>query len=331
MSGLFKEKWNMQYNNPVLSIIIPVYNVQKYLSKCIDSILTQTFRNFELILINDGSDDGSAEICKQYERKDKRIKYINKNNGGVSSARNLGLKLAIGEYIGFVDGDDWIEVDMYEKLIDFIKIKQADIAVGGYIKNYGDKTEMMFCKGTATIFDSIKGLINMLEQVYFGWEIVDKIYKRDLFKNIFFNENSYVCEDLLMMWYLFKKSKIIAYIPLYKYHYFYRTDSVTNSGFSLKNLSGIPIKKKIHEEARKMSPALLDLSLRIYVAELVIVCRKMMLNNGDNKKEIMQFQREIRKNIRCAIKPKALTLRQRIGIIFFSLPYCCCNKLSAFL
>ena len=99
--------------NPKISIIVPVYNVEQYLSKCIDSILNQTFKDFELILINDGSTDKSGDICDFYKQKDKRIKVIHKNNEGVAKTRNVGIANANAEYIGFIDSDDWIENDMY--------------------------------------------------------------------------------------------------------------------------------------------------------------------------------------------------------------------------
>lgn len=101
---------------PEISIIVPIYNVEKYLPKCIESILSQTFTNFELILVNDGSKDRSGIICDEYASKDNRIKVIHKENGGVSSARNSGVDLASGKYIGFVDPDDYIKKDMYERL-----------------------------------------------------------------------------------------------------------------------------------------------------------------------------------------------------------------------
>lgn len=116
---------------PELSIIVPVYKVEKYLPRCIDSILAQTFGDFELILIDDGSPDGCGRICDEYARKDKRIVVIHQKNMGVSAARNAGLDIARGRYIGFVDSDDWIEPQMYEVMMDAIRENGADMAVCG--------------------------------------------------------------------------------------------------------------------------------------------------------------------------------------------------------
>ena len=122
----------MKKNN-LISIIVPIYNVEKYLKKCIDSIINQTYKNLEIILVDDGSPDNCGKICDEYAKKDNRIKVIHKENGGVSSARNVGVENATGEYIGFVDSDDYIEKDMYEVLINNLKKENADISI---ISNY---------------------------------------------------------------------------------------------------------------------------------------------------------------------------------------------------
>ena len=116
---------------PKISIIVPVYKVEKYLSRCIKSILRQTFTDFELILVDDGSPDKCPQMCDDWGKKDKRIRVIHKENGGLSSARNAGLRAARGEYIGFVDSDDWIACDMYEILYQLAKKYRADITCGG--------------------------------------------------------------------------------------------------------------------------------------------------------------------------------------------------------
>ena len=115
-------------NIDLISIIIPVYNVEQYLSRCIDSVINQTYKNLEIILIDDGSTDDSGEICDEYALKDNRIKVMHKQNGGVSSARNEGLDISKGNYIGFIDSDDFIEKDMYEFLYDLLTKNNCDIS-----------------------------------------------------------------------------------------------------------------------------------------------------------------------------------------------------------
>ena len=113
----------------LISVIVPVYNIEAYLRKCIDSILAQTYTNLEIILVDDGSTDNSGEICNEYAAKDARIRVIHKGNGGLSSARNTGIDIATGKYIGFVDSDDYLAPDMYEKLLGAIVNNHADISV----------------------------------------------------------------------------------------------------------------------------------------------------------------------------------------------------------
>ena len=116
----------------LISIIVPIYNVEKYLRQCLDSILNQTYQNFECLLINDGSLDNSADICREYVSKDSRFKYFEKENGGVSSARNLGIECSRGEYITFIDSDDWVDYDYLEVLYNSLVDERADIAISTY-------------------------------------------------------------------------------------------------------------------------------------------------------------------------------------------------------
>ena len=127
-------------SQPLLSIIVPVYKVEDYLCRCLDSILGQTYENFELILVDDGSPDGCGAICDRYAQQDPRVKVIHKENGGVSSARNAGLAQAKGEWIGWVDPDDWVDEDMYAYLMTAVLEEGADVAVCGRIEEYEDHT-----------------------------------------------------------------------------------------------------------------------------------------------------------------------------------------------
>ena len=121
-----------------LSIIIPVYNTEKYLHRCVDSVLQQNMSDYELILVDDGSTDGSGKICDEYKEKDSRVKVIHTQNQGVSKARNTGLELSSGEYIGFVDADDYIDADMYEKLIEASIDSNADVCCCGYLQELSE-------------------------------------------------------------------------------------------------------------------------------------------------------------------------------------------------
>ena len=121
---------------PELSVIVPIFNSELYLEKCVESILNQTFENFEVILVDDGSSDRSLDICRKYEQKDKRVRVISKPNGGLIRARKTGLTAAAGRFIGFVDSDDWIEPDMYQELIKYMKEMGCDLVSSGIIRDF---------------------------------------------------------------------------------------------------------------------------------------------------------------------------------------------------
>lgn len=117
--------------NPLISVIVPIYNVEKYLVRCVDSIVNQTYKNLEIILVDDGSPDRCPQMCDDYAEKDSRIKVVHKKNGGLSDARNAGMAVATGEYISFIDSDDWIETSMFELLLNNIFQYDCEISCGG--------------------------------------------------------------------------------------------------------------------------------------------------------------------------------------------------------
>ena len=207
--------------NPLISIIVPIYKVETYIKKCVDSILNQAYKNLEVILVDDGSPDNCGDICDEYSLIDNRVKTIHKKNGGLSSARNAGLDVASGDYIGFVDSDDWIESDMYESLYKTLTERKADISVcGRYIVEDGRITTIsdteevqVFTKQEALsqlVLDEYNGIKN------FAW---DKLYKKELFENIRYPEGKYY-EDIFTTYKLFSLSNMIAEIKSPKYYYF---------------------------------------------------------------------------------------------------------------
>lgn len=219
---------------PIISIIVPVYKVEKYLKRCIDTIINQTYKNLEIILVDDGSPDNSGNICDEYAKKDGRIKVIHKENGGQSSARNAGLDIAKGEYIGFVDSDDYIDEEMYEKLIKIALDTDADIVECECRAGKSDNFSV-FGKNTRTM--EIYNNIESLEKFYFGEQINgianmvwDKLYKRYLFDKIRFLDGYNRGEDANITPKLLYSSKKIV---KYNYNYYnYCVESPDSSSLS---------------------------------------------------------------------------------------------------
>ena len=205
-----------------ISVIVPIYNVEKYLNRCLDSIINQTYKNLEIILVDDGSPDNCGKICDEYAKKDNRIKVIHKENGGLSSARNAGLDIATGDYIGFVDSDDWIELDMYEYLLNICVKYNSDISRCGFVYNDED----CYKDENIRIVEYENALIDFINGHIEEGIVCNKLYKKNIFKNLRFKENI-IFEDVLMNYYVFKLGVKIVVSRCSKYHYFRRVDSIT--------------------------------------------------------------------------------------------------------
>ena len=214
---------------PLISIVVPVYNVKQFLTKCLNSIISQTYSNLEIIVVDDGSTDGSATICDDYAKKDKRTSVIHKENGGLASARNAGIDVAKGTYIGFVDSDDYIEPYMYEKLLQAILKYSCNIAVCG-INYVFDDGEVIAKANTEPeqFFEFPWAIEEMNTFRLFDMGAWSKLYKRELFADIRFPVGK-LSEDFFIMYRLFDLAQGVAYVPDACYNYFQRANSITKS------------------------------------------------------------------------------------------------------
>lgn len=222
---------------PKISVIVPIYNASKYLHRCIDSIINQTYTHLEIILINDGSTDNSGSICYEYAQKDNRIIVIDKENSGVSSARNTGLDIATGDYIAFVDADDFIAPIMYENLLKLSKSNDSDIAICNY--QYGDYKNEDSEKIIS--YNNVEACRKMLFSNRLGLGIstapVDKLYKATLFKDVRFLESCHYAEDLLICFELFLKAKKLTKQDSTYYNYIRSESSTVLAKYNLKKTS----------------------------------------------------------------------------------------------
>jgi glycosyltransferase involved in cell wall biosynthesis len=208
----------------LISIIVPVYNVEKFLPKCIESIVNQTYTNFELILIDDGSTDNSGNICDLFAENDNRIKVIHQNNAGVSTARNNGIKEARGDYICFVDADDWIEEDYLAHFTAKIQEKDYDIIITGYFYDYvktGEKKMYFLSAQDTNNKEGFVEIIPQMEENNLLGSVWSKLFKKDIIKNnnLSFEINISYSEDTIFCWnYLFFINSI-ALVDYVGYHY----------------------------------------------------------------------------------------------------------------
>ena len=220
--------------NDKISVIIPVYNLEKYIERTLTSICNQTYSNIEVIVVDDGSIDNSYGVICEYAKKDSRVVLIHQENGGVTSARLNGVKNATGDWIGFVDGDDIIDEDMYELLINNAKKYDAKISHCGYKMILGDnRVDYYYNTGCIVEQDNLKGLCDLLDGSMIEPSLCNKLFHKSLFHNLLkynlmdlFIKNY---EDLLMNYYLFKQSNNSVYEDVCKYNYMIRNNSASTS------------------------------------------------------------------------------------------------------
>lgn len=244
----------------MISVIVPVYNTEKYLNKCIDSLLKQTYKDLQIILINDGSTDNSLSIMKESEKRDSRILVIDQEHDGVSSARNAGIKKASGEYISFIDSDDWIDLETYEIVLDILMRNDADAVYYEWTEEYSDGTsttrghrgkEKIIAEGDEILRRYFKNDVN--------WRISSGILKKTLVDNVFFEVGRELGEDMLFCFFTIAKAERIVYVDLPLYHRYNRMGSLSNQlSFKRSDFGTATCTDAMIEYVQKNKPQLLQ-------------------------------------------------------------------------
>lgn len=213
-------------DSPTISVVVPVYNTAKYLTDCLQSIAEQTYRDLEVLCVNDGSTDDSLQILRDFAAEDQRFRVIDQPNAGVSAARNAGLRAASGEYLAFVDGDDMLEADLYETLINLARKYNADIAHCGYRKISLDGA-VKDVSGTECLLEQNgeEALGSLLRGEHFVGSPCNKLYRRAVLKDVRFDENLKINEDVLFNVQSFMNAGRTVFYDVPKYHYFERNGS----------------------------------------------------------------------------------------------------------
>jgi glycosyltransferase, family 2 len=312
----------------LLSIIVPVYNVAQYLEQCISSLVNQSYQMLEILLIDDGSSDGSSMICDEWAQKDERIRVFHIENHGVSYARNIGLKHARGAYIGFVDSDDWIDLDMYDIMVKQLIVSQADICAGGYVHEFESRStyplkiekEQTLLRDTALL-----QIFGSKQPKILGWGIWDKLFSRKVIEQLRFREDITHAEDMLFFWQAMKRVKILDYIPLFMYHYRMRVGSAVNNGISEKTLTAmIALEEMISSVAEENSTIKKVVEARYWEYTISGVRSMMILDPSRYKMDIIQTQKKIRISVLQILRNPHFNWRIRCGALYFCLPYLLC-------
>lgn len=307
-----------------VSIIVPVYNVEKYLDKCIDSIVKQTYKNLEIILVNDGSTDNCLAICNKHKQQDKRIIVVDKENGGLSDARNIGIEIATGKYIMFIDSDDWIDSNMVGRLHTLITKSNACIAQCDFIKVYNDENVFFNNENkniNIKVMDNREALLNIYEnhgvKSIVTW---NKIYKKELFDYIRFPKGK-IHEDEFTTYRLFDKCKKVIDTNEIMYYYRQRDGSIMKSDFSIKRLDAIDAIKErvVYFENKKYKE--LKLLAENQLQSLLRSFYTTIYNSTIDNKELYlnKIVKEIRKNYFNFISNNYISIKSKILITIISI------------
>lgn len=291
----------MNNNEPLVSVIVPVYNVEKYVSKCIETILEQTYKNFELILVDDGSPDKSGEICERYAATDNRIKVIHRENGGLSAARNSGLNIAQGDYILFVDSDDFINIHTLEITVASCIKNDCDICIFSFLEtedhNYAHDTPVSDdCK----VYES-----DHLFENYFQYPFIcticscwNKLYKAHIFKTLRFPEDVAKCEDAAIRFHILFQAKKICVLDEHLYYYYLSPNSIMRSPFkesSLDILKATQMNMDFLED--KKYPHITNSIRARYEYDVSNLYAQLCLSDLKNKKELKPPLKALRKKL----------------------------------
>lgn len=287
---------------PLISVIIPAYNIESYIERSLESVCRQTYKNLEIIVVDDGSSDQTGELIDKMAGMDSRIIPIHKQNAGVSAARNTGLDRACGDYIGFIDGDDTVEPDMYELLLKNARKYQADISHCGYQMVFPDRVDYYYNTGEVRVQDNAGGVFDLIKADRVEPGLWNKLYKREVIGDSRLDGTIRINEDLLFNYYLFKKSKKAVFEDVPKYHYMIRENSASTSNINRNKLEDplLVVGRIMQQETGELYNLLEKRYL--YLLEKVSAAKGLKHKEG-----LAEFQKEKRIELKEILQNKDLT------------------------
>lgn len=298
-----------------ISVIVPVYNVEQYLERCVDSIINQTYTNLEIILVNDGSTDNSGKLCDELAKKDERIRVIHKENGGLSDARNRGIDEAESDLVGFIDSDDYIDSDMYEVLLKNLNNTDADLSMCALYDVYNNTPEAQVANKETWELSSEQAIKMVMEAKILSVTAVNKLYRKSLFSELKF-EVGKIAEDAFIMIKLLDKCKKIVATNEKKYYYVHRENSITTQKFSTKFLNVIEAYEQNSNIILEKYPKLKDVAQTRMNWAYFYVLDRLLLDDNYNDKELenklISYLKNHRKDI---LNDPLFTKGRKIGFI----------------
>lgn len=314
--------------NVKVSVIVPIYNVEEYLPKCVLSIQNQSYGNLEIILVDDGSPDKCGDICEEYKLKDERIKVVHKPNGGLSDARNAGMEVATGEYYVFIDSDDYIHPQMIEKLIEARDKTGADIVVSG-LKYVGENENVDYeTIGNVHITEIVSDedrILYFYEKKYVEFVVAwNKLYPADYFENIKYPKGK-IHEDEFTTYKLLEKADKIAFIDIPLYFYVQRKNSITGTGFNIKRLLVLDaLEEKINHYLDLKKYKWVEKNLFLYRMYLIKYSREIDNSSNIKSGQMDKYFKFYKRVVLSSIFKTSISFKNKIGyimMIFFPKQY----------
>ena len=272
--------------NDKISIIVPIYKVEKYLDKCVESLVTQTYTNLEIILVDDGSPDKCPEMCDKWAERDSRIKVIHKPNGGLSDARNAGMKEVKGEYVAFIDSDDCVAVEFIEKLYNVMQKEQSDIVECEVFKFAENEIPSpVYDDNTVESFDTVKGLSLLIAGDRFHQHVWNKLYRSEIALSVEFAKGK-LNEDEFWTYQIFSKASTVAKVNLPMYFYLQRGTSIMGTSYNIRRLDALEAKVQRQEYIEENFPELTVQAKIDLFGSCIFACQSVMkFMSGDDKKK----------------------------------------------
>lgn len=280
-------------DKPLVSILSPCYNVEQFLPKCLDSVIHQTYSNLQIVLIDDGSKDESWRVMQEYAREYPRIEIYHQENQGVATTRNNLLDKVKGDYVLFVDSDDWIELDMVEFLVEKALTNEADIVVCGMVKNNEEYSE----KGVEEVMNREITIKKFLFHKELTGSLWNKLVKTSLLHGIRFDNRISYGEDALFCWGFLQNASRILIADKVLYHYRMNMDSISHQSFGGKKLTGHEVWRIINEECEKLWPQYLDIAKARWGMEDMYLLRQAGQSNFKKNDAIAQLQETVKRFI----------------------------------
>lgn len=307
---------------PLISILVPAYNVGRYIAQCLDSIVKQTYRSLQVVIVDDGSTDDTGQICDEYASRYSFIEVYHIENGGVANARNVLLSKIKGEYFLFVDSDDWIETDMVESLVTLAQQHNLDIVVCDNITEDGkSRSEITHDSNPPLIWNRKQCVEKFLLHKELNGSLWNKLVKTSLFHNITFDPEISYGEDALALWHSLHRLSLMGITRSKFYHYRMNANSISHQPFGSKKMSGHLVWETIYDNTVLLYPDLVKLAKGCYAVSDFWLLYYASIDNYKQDENIRQFRLNLKSGMPYILRYKLLSLHRLLGAFMYIISY----------